>query len=202
MTHPIRPRLVPPGTALSRPLVSGHVHLGLVLHGDQGEVPVDRAMLEAMGCTVDEAFAEAFEWLRRSEGGDELHPVDTVPGMYFLTTHDEQTASRMAVLPDRIAPLGGILAAVPGSNQLLCVPVESMDTVDALRVMASAVGAAHGHSGAPVSDQLFWHDGRHWHVVTLERDEAGDVTVLPPSAFFDRMRQIASMEMVRVVGEA
>jgi len=202
MTHCIRPRLVPPGTALSRPLVPGHVHLGLVLQGDDGAVPMDRAMLETLGHSADEAFDEALAWLSDEAPRDELHPVDTVPGMFFLTTDDDETASRMAVLPERIMPLGGILAAVPGGNQLLCVPVESMSTVDALRVMASAVGAAHEHSGTPVSDQLFWHDGEAWHHVHLERDEAGDVTVLPPNAFFDRMRQVASMEMVQVVGEA
>lgn len=201
MTHDLRPRLVPPGTPLSRPLVPGHVHLGLGLHTDRGTVPVDDDLLVAMGLTVEEAFREAAAFLD-AESSELLRPVDTVPGMFFATCDDDQTASRMAALPRRTTPLGGWLVAVPGANQLLCIPVDSMDAVEALRVMASSVGPAFHHAGRPISDQIFWHDGASWSVVRVERDEVGDLTVLPPSSFFDRMRQVASMAFVHEAAEA
>jgi len=202
MTNGLRPRLVPPGTPLSRPLVVGQLHIAVELHADGEVTPIDRPTLDRLGITLDDAFEQAAHWLSGQREGDELREVDTVPGMWFLSCDDGAAGVRLAELADRMQPLGGILAGVPSRNQLLVVPVERMHSVEALRVMASAVGAAFDNASDPVSDQLFWHDGSTWHAVELQRELGGDVTVLPPSAFFDRVRQVASMEMVRVVGEA
>jgi len=202
MTNGIRPRLVAPGTPLSRPLIGGHLALGLALHSEGAAVPIDPVMLEAMGHTPAQAFAEAERWLAAHTSSDDLAPVDTVPGMWFLSCHDGDAAVRLHQVPHLLQPLGGLLAAVPSRNQLLLVPVDTLESVEALRILASAVGTAYDAATDPVSDQLYWHDGDSWVPVRLEREPGGDVTVLPPPAFFDRVRQVASMELVRVVGEA
>ena len=202
MAKGIRPRLVPPGTPMSRPLVAGHLHVGLDWVDGDEVLPLRSHQLHRLGLTEDQAFELAAEWLEAAAGSDELRAVDTVDGMWFLSSADGSASVRIGRLTEQLEPLGGLLAAVPSRNQLLVVPVDSMTAVDALRVMASAVGTAFDHASEPVSDQLFWHDGDDWHLVELHRDLGGDVTVLPPAAFFERVRQVASMDLVRVVGEA
>ncbi len=170
---------------------------------EQGAEEVGPQRLHELGVSPAVAFDRALDWLSRTTGPPELKPVDTVPGMFFVQSSAGQVASRLAVLPELFErmPLGGILAAVPSGNQLLCVPVDSVASVNALRILASAVGTAYEHATHPVSDQLFWYDGATWQVVHIDRSES-DITVLPPRAFFARMRQVASMDLVRVAGEA
>lgn len=204
MAPALRPVIVSHGTSLSMPLIPGFVHVALALEADRQTVEVDRDMLKLLGMSPAVAFDRALEWLRATAGPAEVKPVDTVPGMFYIDVNDGQAASRMAVLPELFdsAPLGGILAAVPSSEQLLCIPVHSVSAVDALRVMASAAGTAYEHATTPVCEQLFWHDGKAWSVVHVERVENGDITVMPPAPFFARMRQVAAMDLVRVAGEA
>ncbi len=203
MAPKLRPHLGSHATDLSMPVIPNHAYLSLVLETEDGPVEVDHEMLDRLGLSPAMAFDSALEWLRDHAGPHEVADVDTVPGMSFIQPDAGQTASRLAVLPDLLdpAPLGGTLVAIPSGNQVLCVPVHSIDAVNALRALAGAVGTAYEHATHPISDQLFWHDGAVWHVVHVDRGEA-DITVLPPQSFFDRMRQVASMDLVRVAGEA
>jgi len=203
MAPNLRPQLASHPTDLSMAVIPDHAYLTLVVDTHDGPVDVDSSMLQSLGLSPATAFDGALEWLRDQAGPEEVLPVDTVPGMSFVQAAAGQTASRLAVLPSMLEspPLGGILAAVPSGNQLLCVPVDSVGAVQALRVLAGAVGTAYEHATHPISDQLFWYDGAAWWVVHVDRSEA-DITVLPPHSFFERMRQVASMDLVRVAGEA
>ena len=203
MSVKLRPHLSSHPAALSMVVIEHHAYLNLVLDTEDGPVEVDPMMLEQMGLSREQAFADAVEWLWFSSSEEHVLAVDTVPGMFYVRPEGGQVASRLMVLPGLMdeAPLGGVLAAVPCSNQLLCVPLTSTEMVQAMRVLAGAVGAAYEHATHPISDQLFWYDGQGWHVVHVER-ASKEITVLPPDAFFQRMRQVASMDLVRVAGEA
>jgi hypothetical protein len=204
MMHRFRPRLVPTGHGLSIPLIPGFAHVALDLAGPEGVVSVDRGVLRAMGVSPAVAFDEALDWLRHATSPKELKPVDTVPGMFYAAGRNGQVASRLAVLPEWYGemPFGGLLAGVPGGQQLLVVPVQSMAALEALRVMASAVATSYAHATTPICDQLFWYDGDGWSVVRVERERDGRIAVSPPAAFMARMRQVATMDFVRMAAEA
>lgn len=203
MTTPLRIVLVQHPTEVSREFVRGHLYLAVALDGEGTFTPLVQGDLDSLGLSADEAFHVAWDLLKRTTAASDLRPVDTLPGLHFLVAGDGLAASRMALLPDLVdaLPLGGFVAAVPGPDQLLCVPLDSARALDALQVLASALGHAANATDNPLSDQMFWFDGQRWIPVAVHHGNE-DITVLPPAAFVRTMNHLAAMDLVSVAGEA
>jgi hypothetical protein len=186
---------------VSRPLVEGHLYETVAVVGDDGTCsPLTLAMATA---GPDVLLASVSSRVRRSTAPADLLPVDTLPGLLVLVSDDGLAASRMRWLPDlvRPMPLGGLVVAVPGPDQLLCVPMHSAGSIDALQILASALGHAATHRAEVLSDQLFWCDGERWIPVPVQHGTE-DITVLPPPAFVATVNRLAAMDLVQLAGEA
>jgi hypothetical protein len=203
MTTPLRIVMSSRPSEVSRELVRGHLYVTVALDAEGTLVPVKATDLEVMQISAEEAFQLAMALLRRTTAISDLRPVDTLPGLQFLVAGDGLAASRMVLLPEMFepAPLGGVVIAVPGPDQLLCVPLDSARALDALQVLASALGHASSALENPLSDQMFWFDGGRWIPVAVHHGDE-DITVLPPAAFVRTMNHLAAMDMVSVAGEA
>lgn len=193
-------------TEVSRPLVEGHLHEGVASDGDGGLIPVTCADLSATGrfpAREEELLDAVTGLVRRTTAPADLRPVDTLPGLFVLVAGDGLAASRMRMLPELFTrlPLGGLVVAVPGPDQLLCVPMHSAGSIDALQILASALGHAATHRDYVLSDQLFWYDGERWVLVPVQHSDE-DITVLPPPAFVATVNRLAAMDLVQLAGEA
>lgn len=203
MTPPLRIVATPRSTELSRELVRGHLYLSVAQEIDGTYMSLTPADLAASGLDVDEMFDLGMSMMRQTTSRADLRPVDTLPGLMFLLSQDGLAASRMALLPELLgsSALGGVVVAVPSPDQLLCVPLRSARALDALQVLASALGHALEALESPLSDQLFWYDGVRWLPLTVIHGD-DEVTVMPPAGFVRTMNRLASMDLVRVTGEA
>lgn len=205
MSDPMRLRtlLMEEPSAVSIELVRDHLYICAGLDGGTDVVPLTAADLVTMGISQSKALDFALTNLRDSTTVTDLREVDTLPGLWFVKASDGNAASRMAILPDLLAPvpLGGIIAAVPEPGQLLCVPLESARAIDAMQALASAVGHLEATRDSLLSDQLFWFDGSRWHPIPVHHGEE-DITVLPPPDFMRTMSHVAAMDLVSVAGEA
>ena len=188
-------------TEVSRPLVDGHLYESVAVVRDDGSLtPLTRSELPDAS---ESLLASVTDRVRRTTAPGDLLPVDTLPGLFVLVSDDGLAASRMSVLPDllRPLPLGGLVVAVPGPDQLMCVPMQSAGSIDALQILASALGHASTHRDYVLSDQLFWFDGELWSPVPVQYGSE-DITVLPPPAFVATVNRLAAMDLVQLAGEA
>lgn len=203
MTPPLRIVVTPTPTDLSRELVRGHLYLTVSQEMDGTYMPVTTADLPELGLDIDEVFAVGMSLLRQSTSRADLRPVDTLPGLMLMLSQDGLAASRMLLLPELLgsAALGGVVVAVPSPDQLLCVPLQSARALDALQILASALGHALDSLERPLSDQLFWFDGLRWLPLTVIHGH-DEVTVMPPAGFVRTMNRLASIDLVTVAGEA
>ena len=190
-------------TEVSRELVQNQLFVGVAVDRGGTPEPVTYEELDGMQISPPRALELAMNNLRRVSAAGDLRPVDALPGLLVLRVSDGQAASRLAVLPELIDPMpfGGVVAAVPEPGQLLCVPMDSVRAIDALQALASAVGHAEATRDRLLSDQLFWFDGHRWRPILVEHGDE-DITVLPPPDFLEMMGRVASMDLVRVAGEA
>lgn len=203
-TQRLRVLVTPQPTEISRELVRGHLYEALALDTEGAVVPLKATDLEVMELTAAEGFALADARLARTSAVSDLRPVDTVEGLRFLVASDGLAASRLRLLPWLLRgaiPFGGLVAGVPGPDQLMVVPLDSVRALDALQVLASAVGAASSRQDCPLSDQLFWFDGERWRPLPVHHAEQ-DITVLPPRDFVRAVNSVAAMDLVRVTAEA
>lgn len=190
-------------TEVSREFVRDHLWLSLVLLDGDGVRPVTPNDLEVMDLDAVTAWKLAEALLDRTSRTTDLRPVDTVDGLSFVVSGDGLAATRMTRLTHLLAPmpLGGIVAAVPSRDQLLVVTLDSARAIDALQVLAAALGHAAERAEEPLSDQLFWYDGRRWVPIAVVH-ATEDITVLPPPDFVRAMNHLAAMDLVSVAGEA
>ena len=137
--------------------------------------------------------------------GVEMPIVEQVVGICHggVSAADGLAASRIALVPELLGKeaLGGFVVAVPSQSQLLCVPLKSARSLDALQILASALGHALTTSDEVLSDQLYWYDGSKWTPITVVHSRE-EVTVLPPPSFVRTMNRLAAMDLVRIAGEA
>ncbi len=203
MSTSLRLALSPRPTDISRELVRDHLWLSLVQSEQDHLYPVRAEDLEGMGLDAIEAWRRAERLLDRTSATSDLREVDTLPGLWFLLSGDGLAATRMALLPRLMAPLplGGLVAAVPSPDQLLVVPLGSAGALDALQILASALGHAVERVEHPLSDQLFWYDGKRWVPIAVVH-ATEDITVLPPPDFVRAVNHLAAMDLVSVAGEA
>lgn len=203
MSTPLRLALSPHATEVCREFVRDHLWLSLVLLDGDTTRPVTANDLEVLDLDAVTAWRLAEAILDRTSHPADLRPVDTVEGLSFVVSGDGLAATRMTRLPRTMAPLafGGLVAAVPSRDQLLVVSLDSARALDALQVLAAALSHAYERAEDPLSDQLFWYDGRRWVPLAVVH-ATEDVTVLPPPAFVRTMNHLAAMDLVKVAGEA
>ncbi len=187
-------------TEVSRPLVEGHLYESVAVDEDGSLTPLTLAELTDSPENLLESVSDL---VRSTTAPADVLPVDTLPGLFVLVSDDGLAASRMRILPDLIKPppLGGVVVAVPGPEQLMCVPMLSAGSIDALQILASALGHAATHRDFVLSDQLFWFDGELWIPVPVTYGDT-DITVLPPPAFVATVNRLAAMDLVQLAGEA
>lgn len=201
--HPIRILLTSSPGELSREIVPGHLWVTVGIEQNGTTNPISGQEADKTGLDDDALFRLAMSNLRQSTARADLRPVDTLPGLYFQLAADGLAASRIAIVPELLGreALGGFVVAVPSQSQLLCVPLKSARSLDALQILASALGHALTTSDEVLSDQLYWYDGSKWTPITVVHSRE-EVTVLPPPSFVRTMNRLAAMDLVRVAGEA
>jgi hypothetical protein len=203
MIPPLRILITSSAEEVSREMVPGHLWLTVGIERNGAAEPLTSAEVDKLGLDDDALFSIAMSKLRQTTARADLRPVDTLPGLYFQVAPDGLAASRMVLVPDLMGPepYGGLVVAVPSQDQLLCVPLRSARALDALQVLASALGHALNAAHEVLSDQLYWYDGKRWIPITVVHGSE-EVTVLPPPAFVRTMNRLAAMDLVQVAGEA
>lgn len=197
------PRLVRPGDQPSVEIVAGHLSVGLTVEEGMVVRPVTAEDLEAWSTTVEALLPLALRRLREESPEASWQTVHSVPGMRLFLSGDGQSASRMLIIDHLVQtwPLGGVIVACPSPDQFLCVPLDTVEDLDALNVMATATRFAHQVSRHPLSDQVFWHDGERWHHLEVRHAE-DSVEIDPPSAFLETIGRLAAVDLVPVAAEA
>jgi hypothetical protein len=203
MSVPLRLTMTTSPREVSRVVVSGQLYATVALQQGEEVVPLRRPDLEVLDATPVEAWRRAEALVRRTTLRRDLLPVDTLPGLFQLTAGDGLAASRLPLLPELLAPVpfGGLLAAVPTASELFVVPVGSSASLDALQTLAITATHAHETAERPLSPHLFWYDGARWRCLRVQVD-GEEITVRPPAAFLEALRQLAAMDLVRVAAEA
>lgn len=201
--HPIRILVTSAPGEVSRVLVAGHLWLTIGIEQNGAITPLTAIEADKIEIDDDRLFKMAFSTLRQSTSRSDLRQVDTLPGLYLQIAPDGLAASRIALLPDLFGKeaFGGLVVAIPSQDQLLCVPLRSARALDALQVLASALGHALESAEEVLSDQLYWYDGARWIPIAVVHGSE-EVTVLPPPSFVRTMNRLAAMDLVRVAGEA
>lgn len=200
----LRPRLLPPdGTHPSVELVAGHLSVGLTV--EEGVVirQVTDADLAAWNTTIEALLPAAVARLRLESPRARWQPVSSVPGMRLFLSGDGESASRMLIMDYLLQswPLGGVMVACPSADQFLCIPLDSVEDLDALNVMATATKFAHQVARNPLSDQVFWNDGQRWHHLVVRHAE-DSVEIDPPASFLETVGRLAAVDLVGTAGEA
>jgi len=189
------PQIRTPGSGAERILVRDHLAIGLVVETPEGYFPVRDADLASWSADIDLLLNIAIENLHIRSSSDAWVPVETVPGILVYFGGDGQAAARILLLEELLesCPIEGALVMVPAPDQLLCVPLEGPDALEALKVLLAAGQLAHQVSEEPLSNQAFWYDGSEFHLVPLFSDDE-NVEALPPPGLleaFERMTVLA-----------
>ena len=200
---PLRPVLCSPDTQLSLPVVEGLLHVALTVDDGAGIRPVDESDLEAWNATLEQLLPVALDRLTRESSDRDWIGVDTVPGMALYQADDGRSSSRMLILDHLVDdwPLAGIAVVVPAPDQLIVVPLNDMEDLDALNVTVTAAKIAAEREADALTDQAFWTDGTAWHHIKVEHD--GDHTqVYLPAPAQAGIGRLAAMGLVATAGEA
>jgi len=188
---------------LSAEVAKGALWVKLMVERDGQVSAVDAGYLSQHQISFEELRVQAVDNLRELAREDEWQSVDTVPGMHLLLPSDTLASSRLLATDSLVGswPLGGIVAACPSPDQLLCVPLHTVEDLEAVRIMATAVHYAHAHASEPLSDQVFWNDGTKWHHIQV-RHGLSEVEIVPGAEFLETVNRLASVGMYAVAGEA
>jgi hypothetical protein len=199
----VLPRLVLPTDQPSVPFLDGQLHIGLQLDDGTTRRPVTEADLLHARTSIDALLPRALAALRADTNWRDWQVVHTVPGMEAYLAGDGVSASRLLIFDHLVHawPLGGVVVAVPASDQLMAVRLDSTADLDALNVMVTAAHYACTQSDRGLSDQVFWNDGERWHHLSVVHGNAS-IAIEPPSEFMEAIGRLAAMEMVGAVAEA
>lgn len=208
--HPIppgltlRPRLVRPGVAWpSLELVPGHLAVGLTVEEKEAVRQVTSGDLSRWSTSVERLMPLALDQLRLESPRARWQPVSSVPGMKLFLSGDGESASRMLIMGHLLQnwPLGGVIVACPSADQFLCVPLDSVEDLDVLHVMATATRFAHQVAREPLSDQIFWSDGKGWHHLRIRHTDQA-VEIDPPDEFLATIGRLAAVDLAGTAAEA
>lgn len=211
MTHllpfpglPVRPVLFGPEEPDTLPVVAGVLHVGLVLDDVDGPRRVTQEDLGAWGASTASLLALALNRLALGSDADRWVPVEAVPGLAIYQAEDGESASRLLVIDQLISawPLGGVVVGIPASNQLFAVTLETLDDLDALNVLVVATQFAYEAADQPLTDRVFWTDGRRWLPVAVRHTDDDEVVVELPDAAQAALGRLAALGFAAVAGEA
>lgn len=208
--HPIppgltlRPRLIRPGGVQpSVELVRDHLAVALVVEEDEAVRQVTARDLAHWSASMDRLLPLALEQLRLESPKARWQPVSSAPGLKMFLSGDGESASRMLIMGHLLQswPLGGVIVACPSADQFLCVPLDSVEDLEAVHVLATATRFAHQVAREPLSDQVFWSDGNHWHHLLVRHTEDA-VEIDPPAEFLATIGRLAAVDLVGAAAEA
>ena len=197
------PRVARPGGLPSHDLVPGQLSVGLVVDSPAGVRSVDERDLNRWNASTEGLIGQALDNLRRRSSTDNWYSLRAVPGMLVYLAGDGHAAARLLILRELLNPwpLGGVLVSVPTPDQLLVVPLDSLEHLSTVQVLVQSGHLAHSLGREPVTDQLFWFDGANFaHMVVNHNEDT--VEVLPPPGFLAMVEQLASLGMTAQPGEA
>lgn len=197
------PRVLPIESDGGVELVPGCLSIGLVADSPSGVRAVEDADLERWGVTMNELLPAAIENLRTRSTTDAWYSLRAVPGMRVYLAGDGNAGARVLILRDLIQPwpLGGVLVSVPTPDQLIAVPLDDLEQLEAFQVLVQSGRLAHELGREPVSDQVLWIDGGQIAHVHVKHGE-DTVEVLPPPHFLKMIEKLAALKMVHAAGEA
>ena len=199
----ILPRLVSPTVRPSVPFIDGQLHIGLQIDDGTTVRPVTDADLLSWRTSIEALLPNAVERLGEDTNWRDWQVVHTVPGMELYLAGDGVSASRMLILDQLVHawPLGGMVVAVPSTDQLMAVRLDSAADLDALNIMVTAAHYARSQSDTGLSDQIFWNDGQRWHHLQVIHGDTS-VAIDPPLAFVQSIGRLTAMDMIVAAGEA
>lgn len=199
----LRPSLVRPGAPGSIALVPGHLSVALTVQEGDLIRPVLEGDLVVWHATLDALIPPALDQLRADSPKSRWQPVSSVPGLRLFLSSDGQSATRMLILDHLLHswPLGGVVVACPSEDQFLCVPLDAVEDLEAIHVLATATRFAHQVARNPLSDQVFWNGGARWvHLGVHHGDTA--VEIRPPPAFLETVGRLAALDLAGSAAEA
>ena len=200
----LRPSLLPPGDPASVELVPGHLSVGLTVEASDEDVrPVGEGDLASWKTSIEALMPLALEQLKVESPKPRWQAVSSVPGMRLFLSGDGQSATRMLIIDHLMQswPLGGVIVACPSPDQFLCIPLDTVEDLDALNVLATATRFAHQVARNPLSDQVFWCDGHRWHHLAVRHGD-NHVEIDPPPAFLETVGRLAAVDLVGAAAEA
>ncbi len=199
----ILPHIQRPGAGPGIELVPGQISVGLILDGPAGSRVVGYRDMSDWRSSPETLVPMAVENLRLRSSQEGWYPLRAVPGMQVYLAGDGHAASRLLLLRELIDPwpLGGVLVAVPTPDQLLAVPLDTLENLALVQVLVQSGQLAHSLGHEPVSDQVFWHDGAQYAHVQVTHGE-DTVEVMPPPGFLRMIEKLASLQLSTQPGEA
>jgi len=188
----VRERLVPrigpidwiPESESRRILIPDSIQVNVAVDEGGAIWYVTRKHLERWGVTLDDLCAVAIANMGRMSPPGAWKSFPNVPGVLFYDVKDGNGASRILVLKTLLSPWpsGGVIAAVPMRDLLMCVRFDSLENLKSTQHLMALARQMHSKEGYPISAALFWSDGE-----TLERlpmRRAGNaMEVVPPPRF-------------------
>jgi hypothetical protein len=174
----------------SQPLAGTLLFVNLVIDFPQSMFYVTEQLMADSGRPCQEWLNKALENLKTRTAAECFAMLHEDSGLRQSNVRDAYDSSRALIL-DALLPENrahGFLAALPGRDELLVMPV----TASALQFlpMLKVVAEKNYHSAPyPISDEVFWiHDGQ-WHVfgIAVKNNEA---TIQPPAEFLPLLAEL------------
>ena len=159
----------------SIPLIPGQLEINLVIDDDNTVAYVHQRHLSQWSSTLEDLYPQALENLRKRSSPESWRTFTQAPGILFYVANDSYDASRLLILRDIVSPwpAGGVLAAVPFRDMLVCTRLDGIPALKLAEKMVPIVKGAYDTEGYTISDQLFWTDGETWEAVPVEYAKLG-----------------------------
>jgi len=133
----------------------------------------------------------AIENLRRRSSPNPLIRVDQMPETLACETGDSYDAARLLIIKDLVVPWPreGVIAVVPNRDLLLCVRLDSLDSIRAMKPMFAFAQRQSTAMGYPITGHALWFDGTVWEYIP-SRLEGKGVGVFAPDRFVQALDRL------------
>jgi hypothetical protein len=167
-------------------LVPGLLSVVLVVDEPNTVWPVSDSHLRSWGWSFEDAYAMAFENLRRRTDASRQGDLPGYPPVKVYQANDSFDAARALLLGDLLVPWpsAGAVFAVPSRDHFAFAPVAGRATYDAIQGLLNAIDFGIQQGAKPLSDQIFWFDGQNFEHVIVSWDPGGVKFALP-----DRLKE-------------
>ena len=139
----------------------------------------------------DALLSIAIENLRRRSSPNPLIRIDQMPGTFACETGDSYDAARLLILKDLVGPWPqeGVIAVVPNRELLLCVRLDSLDSIRAMKPMFAFAQRQSTAMGYPITGHALWFDGTIWEYIPTRLEDKG-VGVFAPDRFVQALDRL------------